>query len=70
MTHCSGDAAIVKDRGPLAFRLGSSHRLFADGRLHLVSEDNSYALPSLTCPCFSLFFLDNDCTSREEKVIS
>ncbi|CRG91336.1 hypothetical protein PISL3812_08384 [Talaromyces islandicus] len=36
MTHCFGDAAIIQDRGPLAFVSGAAHRLFVDGRLHLI----------------------------------
>lgn len=38
MSHNFGDIALVTGRGPTAFTSGFSHRLFVDGRLHLVSQ--------------------------------
>lgn len=72
MTHCLGDAALVKDRGPLAYSQSPSHRLFVDGRLPLVCEEilHSHTQLPLTFPSFKIYLLDNDSTQNEENMLS
>lgn len=38
MAHSSGELAILVARGPDQYIYGRAHRLFVDGRLHLVSK--------------------------------
>lgn len=47
MSHNFGDMALVAGRGPTAFTSGFSHRLFVDGRLHLVSHSVCYSMRSV-----------------------
>jgi hypothetical protein len=37
IVHISGELAILVSRGPDQYTEGHAHRLFIDGRLHLVS---------------------------------
>ena len=37
VVHTSGELAILVARGPSQYTDGLAHRLFCDGRLHLVS---------------------------------
>lgn len=47
MSHNFGDMALVAGRGPTDFTSGFSHRLFVDGRLHLVSHSVCYSMRSV-----------------------
>jgi hypothetical protein len=47
ISHNFGDMALVAGRGPTAFTSGFSHRLFVDGRLHLVSDPICYSIRSI-----------------------
>jgi len=38
LAHNIGEAAIMVSKGPEHFVRGRSHRIFADGRLHQVSD--------------------------------
>jgi hypothetical protein len=68
MAHNAGDIALILNNPPSYYIDGLAHRLFVDGRLHLV-RTHPICIVSTLCFANSLVCLDLNCIPNEEEDI-